>query len=250
MTTSATTNYNATRDQIITRALRIAGAIGQGETPNAVMISEASQALNDLVKEYETDGLQLWCITTYTLTPVAGTKDYNVGIGQAVAQEAPKKIIQAWVRNTASDYDSPVRLLSRADYNMLGNKESPGTTNQMMYDPPRAIQAGGEQYGTVTLFPVPDATMVAAATVMFVGVKSLDDFDASTDTLDFPTHWINTLVWGLADQLAYEYGVGLSERAMITKKAQTHKINAMSYDTEEGSIYLQPTPTWTWELRR
>ena len=47
-TTSGLYALSTTRDGIITRALRIIGAIGQGETPTATAITEASEALNDL----------------------------------------------------------------------------------------------------------------------------------------------------------------------------------------------------------
>src|SRR5689334_6936622 len=108
-TTSGTTNWSRTRDDIIKRALRIIGAIGQGETPTTDAVTEASAALNDLVKEWQTDGMQLWKYTTSSLiTYVAGTKTYNIGTGATVNQLAPLKIVQAFNRNIASSADQPV----------------------------------------------------------------------------------------------------------------------------------------------
>lgn len=82
---------------------------------------------------------------------------------------------------------------------------------------------------------------------MFAGQKPFEDFDATADVPDFPQHWFNALVWGLADQLSYEYGVSMQNRAQISKKAQFHKDMALSYGTEEGSFKIQPQPSWNWE---
>ena len=77
------------------------------------------------------------------------------------------------------------------------------------------------------------------------GQIPFEDFSLSTDIPDFPSYWFNALKWGLADQLAYEYGVGLAERSMITKKALYHKTQALSFGGEEGSLKIQPQPSWS-----
>jgi len=58
MTTSPDFTYN--RDQIIRRALRLAGAIQSGETPGAQENQDAIDALNALVSEWQASGLHLW----------------------------------------------------------------------------------------------------------------------------------------------------------------------------------------------
>jgi hypothetical protein len=246
MTMSTSYNYTATRDQIITRALRIIGAIGQGETPAATAVTEAAESLNDIVKSWAADGMQLWCTREYTLTPVAGTSSYTVGVGSTINAPAPSKIIQAWSRTTSTNRDTPTLLISRHDYNMLGNKVQDGSPSQLWYDTPGGISAT-EIQGTVYLYVVPDTAYAAASTIRFIGIRPIMDFDASTDVLDFPTYWINAVKWGLASELAFEYGVGLSERQQINQKAQAEKLLALSYGTEEGHMLIQPVRGWHWE---
>ena len=60
MSTSGTTAYSTNRDKLIKRALRLIGAISQGETPTALQISEAATALNSLIKAWAADGMPLW----------------------------------------------------------------------------------------------------------------------------------------------------------------------------------------------
>jgi hypothetical protein len=81
---------------------------------------------------------------------------------------------------------------------------------------------------------------VANTTVRFTGQRPFQDFDSSTDVPDFPQYFYNALAWGLADQLCYQYGVGLSERAMINKKMAYHLTQAMLANPEEGSFRIMP----------
>ena len=244
MPTSLSYNHTKNRDQIITRSLRIIGAIGQGETPTTQAITEATEALNDMVKEFEADGMQLWCIKQYSCTYVAGTNAYTIGVGSTVNQLAPTKIIQAW--NRANNLDSPILIVSRQEYNMLGAKTTQGTPSQLWYNPPGEISAT-ETQGTLTFYVTPDANSASNITPYFTGVRPLADFDSSTDVMDFPQYWGNAVVWGLASQLSYEYGVGLSERQLIERKADRHRNDALSYGTEEGSFTILPMPHWTYE---
>lgn len=243
MPTSTSYNHTKTRDQIITRALRIIGSISQGETPTAYAVTEASEVLNDLIKEWESDGMQLWCIKEYSLTPVAGTSTYSIGIGQTINAVAPTKLVQAWSRSTANSLDTPILLITRHEYNMLGSKTTQGQPSQLWYNPPGEI-SGTENVGSLTFYVTPSSNYVANFIVKFTGVRPIQDFDSASDLMDFPQYFGNALVWGLADQLSYEYGLGLSERAMITKKAEFHKEKALSYGTEEGHLLLQPSPHW------
>lgn len=241
MATSGSTNYSITRDDIIKRALRIIGSIGQGETPTTNAYSEAAVALNQLVKEWEADGMQIWkYLVSNPITMVTDTATIAIGTGQTANQTAPLKILQAFLRNTATQADTPLILTTFQEQNLLGNKSSlaGGTPNQLYYRPPLANAA--ELSGLIYLYPCPDANAVATYNLYVVGMYPIEEFDASTDTADFPQFYYNALSWGLADQLSYEYGVPYSQQAMITKKAEVHKANAMGFDREEGSLYLQP----------
>lgn len=248
MPTSFSYNYTRNRDQIITRALRIIGAIGQGETPSAEAISEASDVLNDMVKEWESDGMQLWCVREYTLTPTATINSYLVGVNFTIDAPAPNKLLQAWSRNTTTSLDTPILLITRQEYNMLSGKTTTGAPSQLWYNPPGEI-SGSEASGTCTIYVTPDAGYAASNVIMFTGVRPLQDYDASTDVLDFPQYWYNAVTRGLASELADEYGVGLSERGLLENKADKARNAALSYGTEEGHLLIQPAPMWraeTW----
>jgi len=239
MSTSGTSSYVATRDTIISRALRICSAIGQGETPSAAAFTEANQALNDLIKEWQADGMQLWKIKTCTpITLIASQGSYVIGTGAAVNQVAPLRIYQMWSRNIASGADSPGNIYTKNEYDRFAAKNSLGTPTILYYNPPGATT--GAMTGTIYLLPIPDANAVSQVQLMFTGLYPLEDMTASTDNPDFPSFYYNALTWNLAGQLSYEYAVPLSERAMIDKKADFHREKAEGFDVEEGSLYLMP----------
>jgi hypothetical protein len=245
VTTSLSTNYSTTRDTIIARALRICGTIGQGETPSAVAVTETAEALNDLVKQLATDGMPLWKVKVMTAFAFTATQTYNIGIGSTVNQTAPLKVIQAWTRdNTVASLplDSPMLVVTNQDYNFMGSKLATGRPNQVWYNPPGAgIITVSDLVGVLTVYPLPDANSITNLTCVLVAHLPFDDFDASTDIPDFPSYWYNAIKWLLAADIAYENGVGLAERSMIAKRADAHKQAALSFGSEEGSMFLRPT---------
>lgn len=81
MTTSASIDFSLNRDQIIGSAFRKVGAFASGETPDAQSVSDASIALNALVKHWETSGLHLWTEAEGTLFLQPDQFSYGLGGG-------------------------------------------------------------------------------------------------------------------------------------------------------------------------
>jgi len=240
MALSGQTNYTTNRDAIITRALRICNNIGTGETPNATRVAECALVLNDIFKEWETLGMQLWKQSTIQLTPLtAGTAVYNIGIGSTINQQPPLKVLDAYKRYTDSGADSPLILITKREYDWYNTKTVSGMVTQMYYNPPGSI-SGTENVGTIYLVGPPDANFVADYQIYLTGIFPMMDFDASTDVPDIPQYLYNALVWALAEQIMFEEGVPMAERSQIGKQADKHLARAISFDIEEGSLYFQP----------
>lgn len=84
MATSGSIDFSLTRDNLITDAMRVIGAIGEGETPTSYEISNASRALNMLVKQWQgnTDfsaGLKVWARKRGYLFLNTDTVSYSLG---------------------------------------------------------------------------------------------------------------------------------------------------------------------------
>lgn len=242
LATSGTYFWSSNRDAVLNRALRLVG----NYNPNTTQLTQAAEALNDLVKEWETDGMPLWKITIETPFAYTATEVYPIGVGNTVNMPAPLKILYAYNRNSSVTpvLDSPMIIISKFDYELLGNKQSTGRPSQLMYTPigPNTFDASGNNFGEIRVYPLPDAYTIANVTCGLVTQRPFADFTASSDMPDFPSFWINALKWGLADQLCTEYGVPLAERGFIQTKADKHKEKALEGGSEEVSIFIQPRP--------
>lgn len=233
MGTSNSTNFSVTRDDIIKGALRLCGALALGETPSADQVSEASEALNMLVKAWQADGMALWARGEYTLPLTLSTQSYNIGIGQTVNIAKPLKITQAILHDTQTKVDIPMRIITRDEYLRLGNKTTTGQPIQIYYDPQR-------DHGVLYVYPPANSSAVSYKQIKFTYQKPFEDFDASTDNPDFPQEWYEALKYGLASRLAGEYGISMDDRRQLMQEAILIKNDALSFGTEEGSFWFTP----------
>lgn len=229
---SGSTDFSVTRDDIIKRALRLVGALAQGETPTTDQVTEAAFALNGLVKAWQADGMPLWAIKTTNIPLAAGTSVYEIGVGKTVNVAKPLKVIQAWNHNTTSNIDIPIRIITRQEYNILGNKTSSGNPIQVFYDPQTSS-------GFLSVFPVPSTVEQSANTISIVYQRPFEDFDVSTDIPDFPQEWYDAVTYGLACRLAPEYGVPIPDRKTLWQEMTIIKQDALNFGLEEGSLYFQ-----------
>ena len=234
-----TTTYTVTRDQIISSALRKLQVLELGTTPDADTVTNAALSLNLLMKAWQTQGIKLWTVQEYVVPLVANQNKYKMGAtvgGDTVdiVTDKPLKVIQAFLRNTqvTPNIDRPVMILSRQEYNILGSKYSTGQINSIWYDP-------RQNYGELHTYLTPDSDVATNYQLYLIGQKPIDDISASSDIPNFPTEWMQALVWGLADELALEYGCHISQRQDIARKAEAYREALEDWDTETASTYFQ-----------
>jgi hypothetical protein len=79
MATSGSVDFNPTRDDIIKAALRLCGVIDAEETPTGSEISDAAQALNVMIKSWQSRGIGLWANQECTLFLEIGKTKYYLG---------------------------------------------------------------------------------------------------------------------------------------------------------------------------
>jgi hypothetical protein len=241
MTTSGSINFSVSRDDLITEALMHIGALPEGGTPTAAQISDASRTLNIMIKRWMAKpGIDLWAIDTVTLALVTNQATYTTGVatftrtdtGAAVSATYIKAILEAVVRDSNS-IDLPVTIVSREEYFNLGNKASSGRVNQIYFQPNLASS-------TISVYPV---SSNSTDTLRLIVKRTLEDFDATGDTPDFPQEWYEALYLGLAARLARPYRLPISERASLKQEADEALEEVMDWNVEQGtSIKITPSP--------
>ena len=68
MAISGSSDYSVNRDEVISHAYRIIGALRAGGTPSAQDVTDANVALNIMLKAWQAYGLQLWVIIGASLS--------------------------------------------------------------------------------------------------------------------------------------------------------------------------------------
>lgn len=311
MATSNSTNFNQTRNEIISDALQLLGVIGANDTAAANDITFCSNLLNKMVKSWEAQGVHLWTAseaiialrdgvnkytlvnsasgdkagdsaidttltadassgaTTLTLDDTTGmTAADNIGIalddntrhwttivsvdsstqvtitsGLASAASSgntvityttkldrPLNIVAVRYKNS-SGVERELRKMGRVEFMRMPNKSNTGTVNSYYYSPQRD---NGLLYVYLTPSDANDYLTVSY-------LRSIQDFDASSDNPDFPQEWLDPITHNLAVRAAPAYGISLSKTnpdLVVTAKTLLEEMNA--WDTEEGSLRIVP----------
>jgi hypothetical protein len=239
MAISGSANWNYTRDQIINAAFRKLGIISDGATATTTQATSAQEALNNLIFTLYAQGMPVWAMTTTYFNMVQGQGAYPVGLGIGTGNlniTAPLKITQAWnldVTDPTATWRIPMNIYTQYNFNLLNAPADQGYPIHLWYQP-------GNQAGVINIWPTPDAYSASNRQMWFVYQRPFDQFNASTDTPDFPQVWIEPIIYSLCHRLGPEYGIPMSELDKFEQTANTLITNALSFGTEEGALFIQP----------
>lgn len=229
MSTSGTTTWKLNRNELITAALRKLAVLSGGSSPESYQLTDGTQALNAMIKGFQTDGMPVWAIKSYTFTVSLADPQYNIGVGQELNTAMPLKLLQAW-RSSSTYSNVPINIYTDTNYNILPLVTSSGVPVNLYYQPLK-------EYGVINLWPKPNDS---TTTITLRYQAPFEDMTGATDDLDFPSYWSEAVIYGLAVRLAPEYGIPLQDRQLLQKEAEFFHQSALSFGTEEGGLYFQP----------
>lgn len=144
---------------------------------------------------------------------------------------APLRILNAYMRNTVAQTDYPINQISQDEYFSLGNKATPGTPNQIYYDP--------DLVGTASFYLYPRFTG-GQQLVYFNYVRPFADFDSASDTPDFPQAFYRAIMVELASMLGPKFGVSMAERKALQQEATAYFEQALQSTFQEVSTFMEP----------
>jgi hypothetical protein len=233
MAVSGSVDFNLTASEVIEQAFNVLGKASEGEAMTARMYQDGRVSLNLMLKTWGT-AEHLWTKTERSVTLVADTAAY-------VLTPKPGKVLSVRRRLTVGTdiSDIPLTELSRQEYFDLPTRTtSPSTPINWFYDPQSTA-------GTLYVWPTPSAAAITAGfSLQLTYLRRLDDIDATTDDIDMPQEWLETVAWNLANRLMTKYPVNDPQiRADIKETARELKGLLKAWDTENASIFMQPE-TW------
>lgn len=232
MTTSTNTINQLTRDDFINAALRKIGVLGEGQTANASQLSDGAQALNLILKDFITLGMQLWKREEISIPLVTNTSTYEIGVGKATNTPFPVKLLQANLAITGASARLNMEIKAHYDYNNLPIN-SYGTPVTVSYQP-------FVNYGTLYVWPTPNSSVPAGSSIYITYQTPFYFFTSGTETADVPQEWEHALVYQLAHVLSDEYQLPLEDRRWYEKQAEKRLANALEGGVEEASVFFSP----------
>lgn len=234
MSTSGTSIWSLKRDAVIQSAMRKLVVLSGGSSPATFETTNAAEALNAMIKGFQVDGMPVWAIRDYTVTTVAGQNTYNIGSGQTINTAMPLKLLQAARVESTGATNVPMEIKTHYDFNLLPINAAAGEPVNLYYQP-------FSTFGTLTMWPTP---IDSNTSVILTYQRPFEDMTASIDDFDFPAYWTEALVYGLAWRLSYEYGTPILDRQELQKVAEFFHEKALSFGTEEGSLFFMPSTDW------
>jgi hypothetical protein len=231
---SASTDFQISANYLITGALKIINQLDPGddyappEKTSAGMIS-----LNLLLKHMEGFGLQTWLRSQQSITLTNAKASYTLGPTGDVVIDRPIQVLEAFTRLTSTTTDIPLVKTAQSEFYALADKTSTGVPTQYTY------------FNTLTntsisLYPVPDATVATNYTVEIIYAKPFDDIDDINNTLEVPPGMLEAIMYQLATRLAPMFKVGLAERTFLKQEADTILNQAMQSHKEDGDLTIIP----------
>jgi hypothetical protein len=233
---TATTVLTKTGADIIKAALRKLKVIGIGETPETEDYTNCLEALNILIKAKQSDGFYLWKITNMAVPLLSGVSSYMIGPTAtgtgAVVTDKPLKIQDScYLHSSTTNTDIILQILSRQEYNSLGNKLTQSVPTNVWYD-------AGLANGTLKTYGVVQDNV---HTVYLSCLTAIYTIASITDTLDFPSECYQALVYGLAEEMMTEYpSINSRDAQIILQKSAKCWEDLTDNAQEVTSIFLMP----------
>lgn len=224
MTTSNSTDFTLTRDQIITQALNLLGVYGQGDTVSPNDISFSANALNMMVKAWEGQGIHLWTSSEAALFLTLGQQKYSM-------------------KNTASDVTGDYPIFNILTNNSSGNSISVTSTVGITINDNIGIKLDSNIIQWTTVSAIPTSTTLTLAASLTSSASSGNSVFSFTTRTDRPLEITSA---------RYRYGRGV-ERPItkkgrddfmrVSQKSTTGKANQFFYTPKVSDSWLYMWPT-------
>ena len=217
---------------IINRSLRMLGVSATGETADAIEAKDSLFVLNSMLDAWSAERLTTYALNNQIFPITASKGTYTIGPGADWDTTRPTKIESCFVRDNTASYlfDYQVELIPNSKYQELFLKFFKITYPQY------AMYNAQYPYGVLSFWPVPIRDMLAGISQWQI----LKAFGALTDYVNLPPGYELALAYGLAYEMAPEYGVDPAKFRVQLEEAKSvfKRVNTESTPLLTDSGYL------------
>src|SRR3990167_449539 len=216
----------ATAFSLITRAMRLSGAIGSGEAPDDDESADGLDALNTMLESWSIERLSVPYIVEETLTMVPSTSAYTMGSSGDLNTDRPTRVEDSCFIRYA-DIDTPLTLLNYEGYAAIVDKTTQSNVPEYLFVDMR------NPLVYLTFWPVPSS---ASAVAHIFSWKQLQQFSELTTVLALAPGYKRAIEYNLAIEYDPEFGEGgltpqmwdKVNRIAVRSLANIQRINAPS----------------------
>ena len=208
----------ATAISMITRAMRLGGVIGKGETPDDDEAADGLTALNSMLESWSTERLFVYYIVQEALTLVAAQTTYTMGSGGDLNTTRPTQIDDSCFQRYNS-MDFPLKLIDADAYALIISKSLQSNFPMYLF--------ADMQYPLVSLsfYPTPSTS----GTAYIRSWKQVQTFSTLPTVLALPPGYERAIVYSLAEEFGPEFDVEIPasvSRIAAKARANIKRINA------------------------
>ena len=208
----------ATAGDQINRALRLLGVLAEGETPSASVSQDCLTALNQMIDSWSVERLAVYSTQDQVFTWPAGQISRTLGPSGDFVGNRPVLLDDATYYKAPSGVSYGIKFINQSQYDGIAVKTASSTFPQVIFV--NMTNPNVEMY----VYPRP----LQDLEWHFISVDELTQ-PATLDTvLYFPPGYMRAFAYGLACELAPEFGVEPSpqvQRIAMTSKRNLKRIN-------------------------
>lgn len=223
MTTSNTTTFSQTRDQIITDSLSLLGVYGQGDTVSTNDLSFCSNILNKMIKGWEGQDIHLWTAKEGTIFLSYGQQHYDTS-------------------NTDPDVGGDDVVYDALTSTGSGTSLVVSDTSKMNVNENIGIKLDNNTIQWTTIDVITSTTGITIHTSLTSAASAGNNVFVFTNRIDRPLHIVSAR---LRSAGGYERPLkiqGRSEFMNMPNKASTGPINQIFYapGVSDSRLYTWP----------
>lgn len=201
--------------------MRLAGAIGVGETPSDAEAEDGLEALNAMINSWEIDRLYVYQTQEDSFTWPANTQSPTVGLTGTFVMAPPVRLSDDCTFTTADGISVGVKLVDVDAWAAIQQKSQTNTWGWWIYP------VYGPLLITLNVYPIPSANI----TFKLTSWQRLQSFAALTDTLALPSGYERAIVYSLAEEYGPEFGLEVQPRVIqiaAAARRNVKRINSLS----------------------
>ena len=208
-----------TAGELINGSLRLIGVLAEGETPSAETSQDALTAMNQMIDSWNTERLSVFSTQDQVFTWPAGELSRTMGPSGDFVGNRPVLLDDAtYYRDPSTNVSYGIKFINQQQYDGIAVKTVTSTYPQVIFT--------NMTYPNIEMFVYPRPTR--ALEWHFISVEELTK-PAMLDTeLTFPPGYLRAFRYGLACELAPEFGVEPSpqvQRIAMVSKRNLKRIN-------------------------